>query len=308
MSGISKYLIVVTGPTASGKTDLAIQLAQHFQTEIINADSRQCYRELKIGVAAPTEEQLAAVPHHFIQSHSIHETVTAATFEQYALQVLERLFVTHNVVVLTGGTGLYIKALCEGMDAIPPVDPHIRNEVQQSYALQGIAWLQQQLQMHDSLFAEKGEMQNPQRMMRALEVVRQTGRSIRSFHSGKKANRNFQCIYLALDLPREQLYQRINQRVDHMMQQGLLEEARQLYPFRHLNALQTVGYQELFAYFDNTCTLDEAVAAIKTNTRRYAKRQLTWLRHRQPLQWFAPQALEAMLHYIQAQMQQPDYC
>lgn len=301
-----KYLVVLSGPTASGKTDTAIRLARHFRTEIISADSRQCFRELQIGVAAPTAEQQAAVPHHFIQSHSIHETVTAATFAQYALETLNRLFTTQNVVLLTGGTGLYIKALCSGFDAIPAADPQIRTEIQYGYAQQGILWLQQQLLAKDPLFAERGEMQNPQRMMRALEVLQQTGVSILSFHSGIKVQRPFECIYLGLHLPREQLYQRINQRVLKMMQEGLLEEVRQLYPYRHLNALQTVGYTELFSYMDGACNLDEAIAAIQTHTRQYAKRQITWLRRQSELQWFAPDAYDSMIAYITSKMQVPD--
>lgn len=303
----SKYLVVLTGATASGKTDTAIRLARHFKTEIISADSRQCYRELQIGVAAPTEAQLAAVPHHFIQSHSIHETVTAATFEQYALERLHVLFASHDVVIVTGGTGLYIKALCSGLDTIPPADPKIRAAIQQGFAQEGILWLQQQLREKDPLFAERGAMQNPQRMMRALEVLQQTGVSILSLYTGSKMQRSFQCIFLGLDLPREVLYQRINQRVVHMMHNGLLEEARALYPYRHLNALQTVGYQELFAYLDGTCTLDEAVAAIQMHTRRYAKRQGTWLRRQHSVQWFAPDDDASMITYIAAQMQQPNH-
>ena len=292
----------MAGPTAVGKTAIAIQLAKHFQTEIISADSRQCFKEISIGVAKPSAEELTEVKHYFINSHSIHETVTAASFEKYALDAVAEIFKQHDIAVMVGGTGLYIKAFCEGMDEIPAVDETLRNELQQQYQQQGIEWLQQQLQQYDPLFAEKGEMQNPQRMLRALEVVRTTGESILAFRKGEKQQRNFNIIKIGLDLPRGELYQRINHRVDIMMQEGLLNEAKQVYPLRHLNALQTVGYRELFDHFDGACSLETAVEKIKQNSRLYAKRQLTWFRRDAAMKWFHPSHLEEIIEYTSTQI------
>ena len=295
---MNKTVILIAGPTAVGKTAIAIQLAKHFQTEIISADSRQCFKEISIGVAKPSAEELNEVKHYFINSHSIHDTVTAASFEKYALDAVAEIFKQHDIAVMVGGTGLYIKAFCEGMDEIPAVDETLRNELQQQYQQQGIEWLQQQLQQYDPLFAEKGEMQNPQRMLRALEVVRTTGESILAFRKGEKQQRNFNIIKIGLDLPRGELYQRINHRVDIMMQEGLLNEAKQVYPLRHLNALQTVGYRELFDHFDGACSLETAVEKIKQNSRHYAKRQLTWFRRDAATKWFQPSQLQDIIQYI----------
>ena len=299
---MNKTVILIAGPTAVGKTAIAIQLAKHFQTEIISADSRQCFKEISIGVAKPSAEELNEMKHYFINSHSIHETVTAASFEKYALDAVAEIFKQHDIAVMVGGTGLYIKAFCEGMDEIPAVDETLRNELQQQYQQQGIEWLQQQLQQYDPLFAEKGEMQNPQRMLRALEVVRTTGESILAFRKGEKQQRNFNIIKIGLDLPREELYQRINHRVDIMMQEGLLNEAKQVYPLRHLNALQTVGYRELFDHFDGACSLETAVEKIKQNSRHYAKRQLTWFRRDAAMKWFHPSHLEEIIEYTSTQI------
>lgn len=293
-----KTVLLITGPTAVGKTSVSIQLAKHFRTEIISADSRQCYKEITIGVAKPSTEDLQDVPHHFINSHSIHDSVNAATFEQYALGHAEALFKQHNLVVVVGGTGLYIKSFCEGMDEIPATDETIRNEIQAAYQQNGISWLQQQLQTNDPLFAVEGEMHNPQRMTRALEVVLSTGQSILQFRKGEKQERPFNIIKIGLELPREELYQRINHRVDVMMKDGLLEEARTVYPLRQLNALQTVGYKELFDYFDGTVNLETAVDKIKQNTRHYAKRQLTWFKRDAEMKWFQLTQQEEMIHYV----------
>lgn len=280
-----KNVIVIAGPTAAGKTACAIAVAKHFNTEIISADSRQCYRELNIGVARPSTEQLTEVKHHFIASHSIHDDITAAYYERYALNILQQLFINHDVVVVCGGTGLYIKALLEGLDEIPEIDLAVREQIQSNYQEYGINWLQQQLQQADPLFASEGEMLNPQRMMRALEVATATGKSILSFRSQEKAVRPFNILYIALELPRDVLYERINSRVDEMLVNGLLEEAVTLWPFRELNALQTVGYKELFDYLDGNISLDKAVDSIKKNTRRYAKRQMTWFRKQPHVHW-----------------------
>jgi tRNA dimethylallyltransferase len=302
---MKKKLLVIAGPTAVGKTAVSIEVARHFTTEILSADSRQCYRELCIGVARPSEEELAAVPHHFIASHSVHDALTAAWYEQYALDVSERIFQKNDMLVLTGGTGLYIKAFCEGLDAIPAVPQDLRSFLQKEYGEKGIKWLREQLDLKDPLFAAKGEMQNPQRMLRALEVATATGQSILSFRTGKKAERPFQIIHVGLDLPRQELYERINQRVDHMIRHGLTDEVQALTAFRHLNALQTVGYKELFDCFAGAFTQEEAISLIKQNTRHYAKRQLTWFRKQESYEWFRPDQVKQILHYLEEKIKTP---
>jgi tRNA dimethylallyltransferase len=291
-----KTVIIIAGPTAVGKTAVAVELARTLQTEIISADSRQCYRELKIGVARPSEEELQLVPHHFIASHSIHEKLDAAVFENYALQKAAQIFQHHDYAVMVGGTGLYLRAFCEGMDAIPSIPEEIRNEISQAYAQQGLAWLQQQVQQLDPQFYREGEIQNPRRLMRALEVFKASGKSILSFRKGVAAERPFQIIKFALNIPREQLHRHINKRVEGMMEAGLLAEVESLVPYQHLNALQTVGYKELFDYLNGQCTLADAVADIKTNTRQYAKRQLTWFRKDTSYTWISPETEHILSH------------
>lgn len=286
----NKTVIVIAGPTAVGKTNVATAVAKHFKTEIISADSRQCFRELNIGVARPSLEELSEVPHHFIASHSIHQKVTAASFETYALAKASEVFQRKNTVVMVGGTGLYIKAFSEGMDSIPAVPQELHDEVVAAYEQHGLRWLQAEVERLDPAFYSKGEIQNPQRLMRALEVARQTGRSILSFRTGEKKHRDFSTVKIALRLPKESLHERISQRVENMLENGLLDEARSLLPHRHLNALQTVGYKELFAYFDGKTTLNEAKETIKQNTRQYAKRQVTWLRKESGFRWAEPDA------------------
>ena len=283
-----KSAIIVAGPTASGKTAFAIELAKHFGTEIISADSRQCYREMKIGVARPSEEELASVPHHFIASHSIAEDLNAGSFERYALDVADTLFSKHDVIVITGGTGLYIQAFCEGIDPMPEVPDAIRREVISGYGTKGLIWLQKELQHRDPAFWEVAEQQNPQRLMRALEVLNATGRSIMEFRSRKKQERPFRIVKLGLQLPKDILHERIHTRVDRMMEEGLLNEVRSLLPYRNHNALQTVGYRELFDHLDGKYTLPEAVEKVKTNTRHYAKRQMTWFSKDPDIQWVNP--------------------
>lgn len=276
---------VIAGPTAVGKTAIAIQLAQRLGTSIISADSRQCYREMTIGTAKPTEEELTQVHHYFINSHTVTEHLTTADFEQLALGYLQEIFKTNDAAVVCGGTGLYIKSLCEGIDEMPDVDVTIEREVNEQYQQQGIEWLQNAVQQEDPEFYQQGEMQNPVRMIRALSFIRSTGKSILSYRTGVKTVRPFNIIKIALDLPREVLYERINRRVDIMMEQGLLEEVKQLYPQRHLKNLQTVGYSELFDYMDGKYTLEEATDKIKQHTRNYAKRQLTWFRKDKEFHW-----------------------
>lgn len=273
-----KTCIVISGPTAVGKTAYAIDIALKYNTQIISADSRQCFKELNIGVAKPSYEQLKKVPHYFINSHSIHDQVNARMFEEYALKTIYEIFEKKDVAVVVGGTGLYIKAFAEGLDAIPEIDEAIRKEINEKYMTVGLEWLQNEIKNTDPVFFAKGEMQNPQRMLRALEVKFATGKSIFDFHIKEKSKRKFEIKTSLLQLPREQLYKNINNRVDLMMERGLLKEAQSLYPYKHLNALQTVGYKELFDYFDGKVSLQKALEEIKKNTRHYAKRQMTWFK------------------------------
>ncbi|MFL5810872.1 MAG: tRNA (adenosine(37)-N6)-dimethylallyltransferase MiaA [Flavisolibacter sp.] len=283
-----KQVIIIAGPTASGKTAAAIHIAKQFKTEIISADSRQCYKELNIGVARPSEDELEEVKHHFIASHSIHEKITAADFEKYALQKADEIFRKNDKLVIVGGTGLYIKAFCEGMDEIPDVPEIIHHEVISSYRQDGLNWLQEEVKRLDQKFYESGENKNPQRLMRALEVFKSTGRSILNFRKGVKAKRDFEIVKCAFELPKEELHRNINHRVDKMMEHGLLEEVRSLIPYQHLNALQTVGYRELFDHFNGETSLQDAIELIKRNTRQYAKRQMTWFRKDKQIKWIRP--------------------
>lgn len=284
-SPANKTVIIVAGPTAVGKTSVAISLAKHLHTEIISADSRQCFKELKIGVARPSEKELKEVPHHFIASHSINENINAAYFEQYAMQKVNQLFQNQDLVVMVGGTGLYIKAFCEGLDEIPEPGPDIRSRIVNAYKEKGLQWLQDEVKKKDPEFFAVGEIQNPQRLMRALEVMESTGRSILDFRKNNKAQRDFNILKIGLELPKEQLLQNINSRVDKMIEQGLIEEVKQLRPYRNLNALQTVGYSEIFDYLDEKISLAEAIDEIKKNTRQYAKRQMTWFGKDKEIQW-----------------------
>jgi len=283
-----KTVIIIAGPTAVGKTSIAIEVANYFRTEIISADSRQCYKEMNIGVARPSPQELLQVKHHFIASHSIHEKVNAATFEQYAIKKSNELFEKNDVVILTGGTGLYIKAFCEGMDEIPEVPEVVRNEIVERYNQHGLPWLQEQVRHLDPKFFEAGEIKNPHRLMRALEVFKATGKSILDFRKGKKVKREFNIIKIALQLPKEDLHRNIETRVDKMMEMGLSQEVRSLIPYQHLNALQTVGYKELFDYFNGQIDLQPAIDLIKRNTKQYAKRQATWFKKDNQYQWIAP--------------------
>lgn len=285
---MNKTCIIIAGPTAIGKTAIAIALAKHFSTEIISADSRQCFKELNIAVAKPAPADLQQVHHYFIDSHSIRDDISAADFEKIALAAVDKIFLKNEFAIMVGGTGLYIKAFCEGMDEIPAVDSGIRASVISDYNNNGIGWLRSEIEKNDPDYFTTGEMENPQRMMRALEVKLSTGRSIRSFQSKGKKQRNFNIITIGLELPREILYERINARVDTMMEIGLLKEAKALLPYKHLNALQTVGYRELFDHFDGKITVERAIELIKQNTRHYAKRQLTWFKRDDTINWLSP--------------------
>lgn len=291
MSNNTVYIII--GPTAVGKTSFAIALAQHFKTEIISADARQCYAELNIGVARPSLEELSKVPHHFIASHSVNEAVNAQVFENYALAKTEEIFKTHQSVVMVGGTGLYIKAFCEGLDMIPDIDPAIRAHIIEQYEKLGLRWLQKEVSVKDPLYWVKGERQNPQRLMRALEVMLGTGASIVSFQIKNKITRPFNIVKVGLELPREQLYERINQRVISMVENGLEKEVRDLVPQYHLNAMQTVGYSEWGPYFEGGLSKEKVIENIQQNTRHYAKRQMTWFKKDLDITWYSPNEITA---------------
>ncbi len=279
-------VIVIVGPTAVGKTAFAIALAHHLNTQIISADSRQCYNELNIGVAKPTAAELAAVKHHFISSHSINQEVNAGVFEKYALDAAAQIFKTNATAVMVGGTGLYIKSFCAGIDLMPAIDAAIRNRLITDYAINGLEWLQQEVAAKDPIYWESThEKNNPQRLMRALEIVLATGKSITSFQSAQKVARPFNILKIGLSMPREILNNRIGDRVDAMMQEGLLEEVKGLLPMAHLNALQTVGYQEIFAHLRGEISLQDAVTGIKQHTRQYAKRQMTWFTKDASVNW-----------------------
>ena len=281
-------LIVIAGPTASGKTAYSIKLAQSLNTVILSADSRQFYKEMSIGTAAPTEEELAQVKHYFVHHISIEDKYDVADYERDALQLLEKLFQDHDTVIMTGGSGLFIDAVCNGIDEMPDIQPEIREKVQKLYDEGGLRALQDEAQHLDPEYFAIVDQQNPRRLQRALEICYQTGKTFTSFRQRKPAQRDFEIKKYALLWDRQELISRIDRRVDLMMEQGLLEEAKALYPKRHLNALNTVGYKELFAYFDGDCTLEEAIELIKIHTRQYAKRQMTWLRKDVGYQWITP--------------------
>lgn len=281
-----KTCIVIVGPTASGKTKLSIEIAKFFGAEIISADSRQCFKELNIGVAKPDESELQSIKHYFINSHSILEEVNAGVFEEYALSAAEEIFAKNDFAVVVGGTGLYIKAFCEGMDDMPEIDEECRQNLRLEYRQKGMEWLTAMIKLHDPLFYTKGEILNPHRMLRALEVKMTTGKSIMELHSSPKKQRPFQIIKTGIELPRQVLYEQINKRVDTMMTNGLLDEVTRLTAYRNMTALQTVGYKELFEYLDGKISLEQAVSDIKQNTRHYAKRQMTWFGRDNEINWF----------------------
>ncbi|RAV57515.1 tRNA (adenosine(37)-N6)-dimethylallyltransferase MiaA [Mucilaginibacter rubeus] len=297
-----KTLIVVAGPTAVGKTVAAIKLAQQFDTVVVSADSRQFFREMSIGTAKPDESELAAAKHYFINSHSISESFSVGDFEKQGLALLDELFKVHDKVILAGGSGLYIKAICEGFDNLPVADISVREKLNQQLEREGITTLQKQLQQVDPDYYTQVDLNNPQRIIRALEVFETSGKPFSSYRNATVNKRPFNIIKLALDMPREKLYERINLRVDLMVKQGLIQEVKSLLPYRELNALNTVGYSELFDYFDGKTSLDEALLLIKQNTRRFAKRQLTWFRKDKDFVWFdagAPDVIDQMAKAIE---------
>ena len=289
---MSKTVYIVLGPTAVGKTSFAIALAQALDTEIISADARQCYKEMNIGVARPSASALKAVPHHFIASHSIEENINASYFENWAIEKVESLFTTKDAVVMVGGTGLYIKAFCEGLDLIPAIEPAIRENIIAQYEQLGMRWLQKEVSVKDPQYWEKGEQKNPQRLMRALEVMLGTGSSITSFQNKKAVERPFKIVKIGLELPREELYDRINARVLTMVEEGLEKEVIGLQNVSHLNALQTVGYSEWKDYFEQKISREKVIENIQQNTRHYAKRQMTWFKRDPAITWFNAASIE----------------
>lgn len=293
-------LIVVVGATGSGKTDLSIRLAQHYGAPVVSTDSRQIYRGLPIGTAQPTDEQLQAAEHHFIASHEITQNFNCGEYEVQALALLERLFAKHGTVVAVGGSGLYVRALCEGMDDLPQADEQLRAQLTERMEREGVAALAEELRRLDPEYYGQVDRSNPARVQRALEVCLQTGRPYSQQRLGVRRERPFRIVKVGVDMPREVLYGRIDRRVDAMMEAGLEQEARAVYPFRHLNSLQTVGYKELFEWFDGAISREQAVELIKRNTRRYAKRQLTWFRRDAEICWFAPDDFDRIVEYIES--------
>ncbi len=298
----NKTLIVIAGPTASGKTAFAIKVAKALNSVILSADSRQFYKEMSIGTAAPTEEELSQAKHYFVHHISIEDKYDVADYERDAMQLLEELFKTHDAVIMTGGSGLFIDAVCNGIDTMPDVQPEIREKVQKLLDEGGLKALQDEVQRLDPDYYATVDQQNPRRLQRALEVCYQTGQPFSSFRSGNAVQRDFNIKKYAILWDRQALIERIDKRVDMMMEQGLLEEAKALYPKRHLNALNTVGYKELFAYFDGQCTLEEAVEQIKIHTRQYAKRQMTWLRKDTSYQWIMPEDFDSTVSALRQEM------
>lgn len=293
-----KKLIVVAGPTAVGKTAVSIPLAQHFQTAIVSADSRQIYREMTIGTAKPTAEERSMVSHYFIDTHHVGENYDAARYADEALATIQDLFRRHDKVILCGGSGLYIRALCEGFDDIPPVADEIRQALVANYEEKGLEWLQQEMREIDPDAMQQIDQKNPHRLIRALEVKLYTGKSILAYRTNQKRKHAFDIIKIGLDLPREALYGRIDLRMDEMIAQGLFGEAERLYPMRTFNALQTVGYQEIFGFIEKAYDFEECVRLLKRNSRRYAKRQLTWFRKDPDFIWFSPYEIEAIIAHI----------
>jgi tRNA dimethylallyltransferase len=300
----AKTLIVITGPTAVGKTALCLEIAQHFGIPIINADSRQIYKELKIGTASPTTEQMRRVPHYMVGSLSLHDYYSASLFEQQVLEILDREFEKSDYALLTGGSMMYIDAVCNGIDDIPTVDDATRETLKRRLADEGLEALVAQLKELDPEYYDIVDKQNPRRVVHGLEICVMTGKTYTSFRKREKKQRPFRIVKIGLNRDREELYNRINQRVDQMMTDGLLDEARSLYPMRHMNALNTVGYKEMFAYIEGTWTLDEAVERIKGNTRRYARKQLTWYKKDEQIRWFHPDEIEQIYSYISQDYEQ----
>lgn len=293
------YLIVITGPTGVGKTQVSTDIASEYRAPVISADSRQFYKEMNIGTAVPAPEELEKARHYFIGSLSIHDYYNASMFEEESLNLIEKLFKKTNMVLMAGGSGLYINAVCRGIDDLPTVDSGLRKDLAEEYQLKGINWLRQQLKMRDPDHYEIVDLKNPNRMLKALEINLMTGKPYSSFLTREKKERNFNIVKIGLNIKRKYLYEKINSRVDQMIKQGLPEEAKRLYRFRHLNALNSVGYKELFDYIEGETSLERAIELIKRNSRRYAKRQLTWLAKDREIKWFHPDDLQGIKEFIE---------
>lgn len=299
-------LIVVLGPTGVGKSDISIQLANYFSTDIISADSRQFFRELSIGTAVPAEEDLKSVIHHFIHSRSIHDYYNVSEYETEAIDRINQLFKTKNPLILAGGSMLYIDTICKGIDDIPTVTSEIRQEVVSWYAENGLEALQQRLLNLDPEYHGIVDLNNPKRLLHAVEICQMTGKTFTSFRKNTVRERPFRIVKIGINQDREILYRRINERVERMMEAGLLDEARSVYPYKHLNSLNTVGYKELFAYFEGNCTLDEAVDLIKRNSRKYARKQLTWFRRDNEIAWFEPEQIQDIISFTEQKLNEHD--
>lgn len=299
---MQKYLIVITGPTGIGKSKTGILLAKHFHSEIISADSRQIFREMTIGTAVPTKEELSEVRHHFIHSHSVTENYNASRYETEAIELIEKLFVSNNILFLVGGSMLYIDAICKGIDEIPDIPAEIRESVKNQYKTEGLESIRLQLKKLDPEYYQSVDLKNHARIIHALEVCLLTGKTYSSFRLNRNKERSFKIIKIGLNCDRELLHNKINNRVDQMIAHGLEKEARNLFHLRDLSSMNTVGYRELFDYFDGTITKDQAVELIKRNSRRYARKQITWFRNDPDVKWFEPQEYDEIKSYIEAQI------
>ncbi|MCH7408627.1 tRNA (adenosine(37)-N6)-dimethylallyltransferase MiaA [Belliella sp. DSM 111904] len=302
IEGNGKFLLVIIGPTAVGKTDLCLKLAKKFESEIISCDSRQFFKEMNLGTAKPNETELLSIKHHFIDNLSIHQGYDVKTYEKEVLELLEEKFKSKDVMIMTGGSGLYVDAICKGFDDIPDIDPTIRASLIKLFEIEGIGVLQEKLKAVDPLYYTQVDLNNPQRLMRALEVYEGTGKPFSSFRIRKKVTRPFGIFKVGLTRNRDELYQRIDQRMDEMIEKGLFEEAASLYPFKDLNALQTVGYTEIFGYLAGEYDKEEAIRLLKRNSRRYAKRQMTWFKRDEEITWFEPSQFDEIISYVKDQM------
>jgi len=298
---------VVVGPKGVGKSGISIQLAKYYNTEILSADSRQFYRELNIGTAVPSSDDLLAVPHHFIQTKSIHDYYNVSDFESEAISLIHQLFQTKNPLILTGGSMMYVDTICKGIDDIPTVDPAIRDEVIQWYNMNGLQSLQKRVFELDPEYYQIVDLNNPKRLLHALEICLMTGKTLSSFRKNTIRKRDFRILKIGINQEREILYDRINKRVDAMMEAGLLQEVKSVYQYKSLNTLNTVGYKELFGYLDGDCSLSDAVERIKGNSRKYARKQLTWYRKDPEIVWFEPDQFEKIREYIDQQLKELEY-